>query len=205
MPEYKFFDGDEAYVSTFAFHEHRERAPHLEQEVHQARLKIAAEFAVLAFERHQQFGPVNHALTRLIDLGCGDGGLLSLLKNYAGLVATGYDFAPANVAGWEERGVDAEALNFVKEWPVVPYADVYVMTEVLEHLTDPHQMVRRVKSRGAQLVASSPRYETFASHDECHAWGWDMEGYAAMVTQEGLRIKEHVGTGLFQVLWAVSR
>lgn len=204
MTEYKFFDGDEAHVSTFEFHQYRSRAHHLEEGVHRRRLEIAAEFAILAHERRQD-AVWGQSQTLLTDLGCGDGGLLSLLKDVPNLSANGYDFTPANAAGWQERGVTARPLNFVDFWPVVTYADVYVATEVLEHLTDPHQMVQRIRSRKAQLVASSPRHETVESHDECHAWGWDMAGYAKMIEDEGFMIKEHIGTEIFQVVWAVPQ
>jgi hypothetical protein len=120
-----------------------------------------------------------------------------------GMLVAGYDFQPSNKYGWGERGVSARQLNFVEHWDEVVDADIYVITEVLEHLTDPHEMVRRIYRRGAQIVASSPWTEHAKSHDECHAWAWDMEGYAALLTQAGFRIKEHLKTTMFQVIWGI--
>lgn len=190
--EARLFDGDTPHVSTFEFHEHRERAPHLEQPVHRGRLDAAAGAVLRAC--------VGIDWPVVVDLGCGDGGLLSLLPEH--ITATGFDFQPSNQAGWADRAVIAYGWNFVEQWDEIPQADVYVMTEVLEHLNDPHEMVRRVRRRNAQLVASSPWTETYESHDECHAWAWDMEGYANMIRTAGFKIVEHVTTGMFQVMWA---
>ena len=130
------------------------------------------------------------------------GGFLSLFNDDKYTIAVGYDFQPANAAGWEQRRVHASALNFVEHWDAINWADVYVITEVLEHLTDPHAMVRRIYERGAQLVCSSPWNETYDSHDACHAWAWDRDGYAKMITDAGFDIVAHETWNQFQVVWA---
>jgi hypothetical protein len=104
--------------------------------------------------------------------------------------------------GWTERLVAAFPRNFVDEWDSIPAADVYVMTEVLEHLADPHRMVRRVHNRWAHLIASSPWTETYDSHDECHAWAWDKEGYAKMIADAGFTVHAQMTQGMFQIVWA---
>lgn len=204
MAEYKLFEGSKADVSTFAFHEHRERAPHLEQFVHQSRLKLAADFVREAVDRvddRMQRG------AKVIDLGCGDGGLLSLISRLPFTLPSGYDFQPSNKNGWLERNVIAVQANFVDDFDVIPIpvADVYVMTEVLEHLTDPHDMVKKISARGSQLVASSPWTEHSASHDACHAWAWDEEGYKQLMWQAGFKVVRHETTGMFQVIHAVPK
>ena len=200
MAEYRLFTGDVADVSTFKFHEHRERAPHLEQGVHQSRLRLAADFVREAVDRVETRvgAPAN-----VIDLGCGDGGLLSLISRYPWTNSWGYDFQPSNARGWEERNVKGYALNFVDDFENVGRADVFVMTEVLEHLTDPHGFVKKIRERGAQLIASSPWTEHAGSHDECHAWAWDEEGYEYLMGQGGFTVVRHETTGMFQVIHAV--
>jgi 2-polyprenyl-3-methyl-5-hydroxy-6-metoxy-1,4-benzoquinol methylase len=194
VAEWKCFVDEVAHVSTFEFHEHRERAPHLEQPIHHGRLMMALDFAKR----------VHHpSYTQYVDLGCGDGGLVSELRRHE-LDAYGVDFQPTNVAGWHERNIRGfcTAMNFVEEWHRVPHADVYIATEVLEHLTDPHDMLAKIRARGAKLVCSSPWDETFESHDACHAWAWDMEGYAKLVTDAGFRVVAHEKTYRFQVILA---
>jgi hypothetical protein len=201
MAEYKLFSGDSASVSTYEFHEHRERAPHLEQSVHQGRLHLAADFVREAVDRVEDR---MRQPAKVIDLGCGDGGLLSLISRLPFVIPSGYDFQPSNQRGWDERNVIAYSMNFVEQFDTVPDADIYVMTEVLEHLTDPHGFVKQIAARGMmQLIASSPWTEHAGSHDECHAWAWDQDGYKALMRQAGFNVVRHETTGMFQVIHAV--
>lgn len=199
MTEWKFFEGDVPYVSTAEFHANRERAPHLEQRFHQGRLFRAADFIRQAIS---ELGGEN---IRVSDLGCGDGGLLSLLKDTPSVEAWGYDFAPANIPGWAERGVVARTLDVFgtdRDW--VQTGHVVVMTEVLEHLADPHgELLRLCTPEGPRrIVCSSPFNENDRSHDACHAWAWDLEGYAAMIEGAGWTIERHEQTEMFQVVLA---
>lgn len=201
MAEWKLFDDAVAGVSTFEFHEHRERAPHLEQGVHQGRLHKAYDFVREAVDRVEG-RTMEPAI--VVDLGCGDGGLLSLISRLPWTNSRGYDFQPSNAHGWIERNIKADALNFIERFDEVAEADVYVMTEVLEHLTDPHGFVKKIFERGGQLVASSPFTEHSGSHDECHAWAWDQEGYKQLMWQAGFKVTRHETVGMFQVIHAVK-
>ena len=138
-------------------------------------------------------------------LGCGDGGLLSLAREVF-CDAWGYDFQPSNAAGWAERGVKAYAADvFGADRDTVELGSVVAMTEVLEHLADPHGVLAWVHSRPgvSTLVCSSPVNENGDSHDECNAWAWDAGGYATMVTGAGWTVTDHEIVDLFQVIRAV--
>src|SRR5690242_20241070 len=115
------------------------------------------------------------------DLGCGDGGLLQVLGQDPNLAALGTDIAQAHRSGLAERGVSAEAIDVFNnlENPAIQLGDIVVMTEVLEHLADPHGVLRWLGSRdeAEYIVCSSPWPETLHQHDECHAWAWDLQGY----------------------------
>jgi trans-aconitate methyltransferase len=175
--EYRRFAPGESVVSTAEFHHDRERAPHLEQHAHRDRLLMAQELIDNYFPRS------------VIDLGCGDGGLVSLLKN-SEYGVWGYDFQPSNIAGWIAREVDDICAlgSFIELWNVIPRADLYVLTEVLEHLEEPYEAIRRIVERGAALVCSSPWMEHEGSIDGCHNWAWDMPGYIAMLEACGMRV-----------------
>lgn len=196
MTEHRLFTGDVPHVSTPAFHADRERAAHLEQEAHRPRLVAAAGFVFTASNLH--IGRTRTEPT-LSDLGCGDGGLLSLVQHR--MEAWGYDFAPANATGWAERGVKAEALDvFGADSDQVRFGDITAVTEVLEHIADPHGAVRWIGEHSPFIVASSPWNETPDWHDECHAWAWDTDGYRALIEQGGYRILAHQKVRQFQVV-----
>lgn len=195
MSEWKLFAGDVPYVSTFEYHQHRPRAAHLEQADHRERLQRAAEFLAQAACEHGL--PCTWS-----DLGCGDGGLLSQAQRYF-TAAWGYDFHPASIAAWPERGVRASALDvFGAGKPAACLGDVVSMTEVLEHLADPHGTLAWARQWGSWLVCSSPRTETGDDHAEEHAWAWDTAGYHDMITEAGWKIVRHEDASRFQVVLA---
>jgi 2-polyprenyl-3-methyl-5-hydroxy-6-metoxy-1,4-benzoquinol methylase len=202
VAEWKLFE-DHSHVSTFEFHKHRERAPHLEQSGHKARLNKAAQFV-------QEACLYDGNACSVSDLGCGDGGLLSVVQRFSCVSrAWGYDFQPSNERGWAERGVVAyqvDVFNPSEAERHIEYGRISVTTEVLEHLVNPHGVVRRIAQHSNYMVASSPYDENDVSHDECHSWAWDMEGYRALFENNGWEVKDHVAVDAkFQVLWAVRR
>lgn len=205
MSEWKLFDGERAAVSTAEFHTYRARAPHLEQWAHQGRLYLAQEFVLDAASR------ATHVPVTVSDLGCGDGGLLQLLAASDIVHAYGYDFQPSNAIGWAERNVTGRPVNVFDSGEIinseVDLADIVVMTEVLEHLTRPHDVVREIFEHGVTrfIVASSPWTESDVSHDECHAWAWDQAGYRALFEDAGFTVVRHETTGMFQVIMAEVR
>lgn len=194
--EHRFYPvGETPIVSTREWHAPRERARHREEPGHSARMQRALEYVVDVAGR---------GATSLVDLGAGDGGFLSMVKErLPDLHAWGYDFSPANLVGAKERGVSVYDADFTAE--PVTLAQIMVMTEVLEHLDDPHGQLVMAHIPEAFLVCSSPNGETPEHHDGSHAWGWDMEGYAAMITAAGWDIIAHSIAGSFQVVAAVGR
>lgn len=203
MTEWRLTDEPIPHVSTFDYHKDRERAPHLEQEWHRPRLLQAAEFVRTAARTILADRGTPAAVS---DLGCGDGGLLSIVQHAPGVGRSwGYDFQPSNAQGWLARGVNASSMDvFGADWGRVQVGDIAVMTEVLEHIARPHTVVSLLarKTSARYLVCSSPRNEHPGNHSDCHAWAWDMDGYRSLVEYNGWRVAEHVGVGLFQVILA---
>jgi hypothetical protein len=180
VTEWRLFTaGQRPHVSTLEFHAPRERAPHVDQPGHRPRL-LAAE------QRIREINPAT-----VVDLGCGDGGLLELLGRDPAIPAWGYDFAPANAAGWAERGVTAEARDVFNAHDVPRWGQLAVLTEVLEHLADPHGTLRWIAGHVRWVVASSPRWETGTSHAEEHAWAWDADGYGGLFDAAGWDVLHH--------------
>jgi trans-aconitate methyltransferase len=186
-------DGIPPLMTTAGWYEDRDRAPHLEQAGHRSRLLAASRLACVA----------GHDLgaETLVDLGAGDGGLLQLLgERCPELTTWGYDLSPANVHGaqWERR-VDVTLADFTTMLAHPLGADMAVMTEVLEHLWQPHLVAAWVRTWAKVLICSSPAYETATSHDGVHLWAWDMAGYRAMIEGAGWEVIDHFTVGPFQL------
>lgn len=183
-----FPEGTVPECSTPEWYLQRDRAPHLEEAAHEGRLMLAERMAIDAG------GPV-------VDLGAGDGGLLSRLKA-RGVVGWGYDLQPTNVAGAKERGVGVQLLDVVAHPDAVHWAHTVVCTEMLEHLVDPHGFLEIIAGHAHNLIVSSPAFETVESHYDFHLWCWDIYGYADMIRTAGFEIAEHTLVAGFQVLRA---
>jgi 2-polyprenyl-3-methyl-5-hydroxy-6-metoxy-1,4-benzoquinol methylase len=197
--EWRLFEPDTVPEwTTPGWYAGRERAPHLEQDFHQARLHKAAKFVEQA--------ATDYGLRTVVDLGAGDGGLLSLLKtsDIPGLKAWGYDLQRSNTdAAFAERGVDVYYGDITADH--LEWGQVAVATELLEHLVDPRTFVRRIAEHSKVLVASSPAWETGDSHYEFHTFAWDYDGYRALLDQGGFDVIRHEDAGGFQVALGVQQ
>ena len=189
--EWKLFDSDFSEFTTAKWYEDREAAHHLEQLGHSERLHTSAHYVRQAVDLGAQSA---------VDLGCGDGGLLYLIKDL-GIPSWGYDLMPTNVEyGKNVRGVDVRYTDFNSD--DIEYGDIAIMTETLEHMIDPHKVVRDLPSQ--YLIASSPYNENDVNHYEFHLWAWDNEGYDALIAQGGYKILgKQLVAGWSQVVLAV--
>lgn len=177
-----------AYESTFEFHDGRPAAHHIDEDAHRLRFDKTLEFIT-------SVDPDS-----VVDLGAGDGGLLSRL----GCDSWGYDFHVPNVQyAKQTRNVDVREVNFVENIDSIELGSLVVMTEVIEHLEDPHGVLRALASRGPRMiVCSSPVNETDAFHCEEHVWAWDFEGYEQLLRDSGWEVVRHEVVFPFQVVLA---
>lgn len=190
MTEWRLFTtGTVPEFTTPGWYRGRPRGPHLEQPGHRERLHLTADFVLAQV--------VLRGVESVSDLGCGDGGLLSLIQHDVN--CWGYDISPAAIAGANERGVRASLLD-VMEAP--DFGELSVVTEVLEHLVDPHAYVRRLARHSQFVVASSPYTENDRDHYEFHTWAWDYDGYEKLFRDAGFSIMRHETVQSFQVLAA---
>jgi 2-polyprenyl-3-methyl-5-hydroxy-6-metoxy-1,4-benzoquinol methylase len=168
---------------------------HLDNRVHQARLEVAAAKAIQA-----AFITNTHTI---VDLGAGDGGLLSLLPEPYRTCSYGYEIIADSVRYANDvRDVDVRQRDVLRTG--IPHDGVCVATEMLEHLEDPHRFLRRLhRASVGHLIASSPHSETVDGHHEWnHAWAWDREGYRSMFEETGWTVLDHEDVEWSQLIWA---
>lgn len=179
--EWRLFpEGTIPEYTTPEWYAGRETAPHLEQPGHRERLLTTAEI-VMSF----------HPKT-VVDLGAGDGGLLSLIQSQ-GVRCWGYDLQQTNVdVATQQRGVDVRLFDVVNNVDQLERNDdVMVCTEMLEHLVDPHSFVRALAEKAmGVIVASSPWHENPDNHYEYHTWAWDVAGYRALFEDAGFMVPQ---------------
>lgn len=183
MTEIRFFnEGEVPEWTTPEWYAGRETAPHLEQDGHRERLIATADII-------NALNP-----TSVVDLGAGDGGLLSILNCSN---KWGYDLQQTNVdAACNQRHVDVRLRDVVNgpSKSFISWGQLAVATEMLEHLIDPHGFVRWVfeQKYTNTIVASSPWNEVEGPHYEYHTWAWDMDGFKAMFEAAGFNVTQHV-------------
>lgn len=201
--EAKLFTVDVPEHTTPEWYAERESAPHLEQGAHRGRLELAAQYVQVAHE----FWDVES----LVDLGCGDGGLLQLLLQAPwngfgnNVKAWGYDLQQTNVDAAKANrpsGVDVRFGNVLDD--PIEWGQMANMTEMLEHLIDPHGFLKFVAEHCDTIVCSSPFTETAESHYAFHTWAWDRDGYHALIEGAGFRVVESDTWSMFQVVLATK-
>lgn len=109
------------------------------------------------------------------DLSCGDGAILKGITKLLGLEKTYFgDF----VEGYEFHGPIEETIKRV------PYTDLFVLSETLEHLDDPDFILREIRRVCKYLIITTPDGEWNDANPE-HVWGWDSEEIKGMLVNAG--------------------
>ncbi|NRA56690.1 MAG: class I SAM-dependent methyltransferase [Phycisphaerales bacterium] len=93
---------------------------------------------------------------RVLDFGCGNGGMLSRIKDF-GASPTGLEVNPAAAAMARERGYDV--YPDIEELPDDMTFDAIVSNHVLEHVRDPSSTLERLRRQlvpGGRLILKLP-------------------------------------------------
>lgn len=110
-----------------------------------------------------------HGGQRLLDVGCWDGYLLERIRG-AGLYEElyGVDFVPEGIEAVRAKGFQAQVVDLNHDSLPFPdgHFDGVTMLAVLEHVFDPHAVVRevhRVSRPGGDLVIDVPNVASFTN------------------------------------------
>ena len=92
----------------------------------------------------------------VLDIGCGEGLLLQYLSEVKGIVGYGIDVSEEAVRLAQARGVQAEVAD-IFHWDATQDYDYIILSEVLEHLPNPEEVVIKVRNRFRKaLLVSIP-------------------------------------------------
>jgi hypothetical protein len=106
----------------------------------------------------------------------------------------GYDLLPANVKDAHSKGNSNNIFyqDFITNEVGIEYPNIAICTEVLEHLVNPDEFLKRLLDNGVQyIIASSPDYETPTYHAPFHLWVFNGDSYREMFEQAGWEVVLH--------------
>jgi SAM-dependent methyltransferase len=97
---------------------------------------------------------------KILDAGCGDGGLIKFIQEQTGAKGYGVDISEKGVSLAKKMGVDAKVADLSKK---IPYPnntfDLIIANELIEHLNDPDQFLKeskRILKRRSSLLIGTP-------------------------------------------------
>lgn len=115
-----------------------------------------------AMYRHDQaIRLLSHADGPVLDIGCGDGLFLEMLraKNIEGV---GYDMSEVAIKACTDKGLQAKLMISGKEY-LETSAKTVVLLDVLEHVFEPDKMLLNVAETYSQIVVSVPNFASLPS------------------------------------------
>ena len=98
--------------------------------------------------------------SRVLDLGCGDGAMLSFLQQTRGCTGYGVEIDDANVLACVQRGVNVLQLNLDEGLAVFEDAsfDVVLQVDTLQHLRNAEVMLRETVRVGRMGIVAFPNF-----------------------------------------------
>lgn len=157
----------EAYTPEELAQVYTEPYDHTKWQDHVQRVKFTHEFIKeIITER---------SIYTVADLSCGDGAITLNLPLLSSDMYLG-DIFPNPM--FQYQGAIEDTIS------LIPDVDLFVLSETLEHVDDPLELLRKIRGKADTLVLSTPLGETDDGNPE-HYWGWDLDGIEMLLEESG--------------------
>jgi len=119
--------------------------------------------------RHEILKLISAAPNRVLDIGCGKGGVAKMLRQkYPGLHVVGFDKYVDESFNYSDYFSEFHNLDLLGEWPEIDYTnfDLVLLLDILEHLTDPHVVLlklSKVLKTGTNVIISLPNFHHYSN------------------------------------------
>lgn len=150
---------------------------------------------------------------RVLEVGCGDGAFAAHLARTRGVAVTAVDVSERAVAYARERGVDAHRRDVLAEPFGRDEFDYVVLSEVLEHLPVPEELLAVLRPSAPRVLVSLPntayvfyrvclgllgRFPAqWVVHPSEHLRFWSVTDFRAWAVAQGFRVaREAASNGL---------
>lgn len=135
----------------------------------------------------------------VIDPACGDGSIVLAADRLHGIERAWLsDVSEPSILGLVERLDGSHPLWSISKTPIemaleiVGDYDVIVLTEILEHLWNPDQLLLDAAKKARFLVASSPEMRSGqVDQNPEHLWMFDRDGYRGLLGSNGWRTLQY--------------
>jgi ubiquinone/menaquinone biosynthesis C-methylase UbiE len=151
---------------------------------------------------------------RVLDVGCGTGGLLAYLANRAPILPTGIDLFAGTLPYCRRRGIDSVSVADAIALPFHSATfDFVVAQDVVEHLEDDHAALReihRVCAANAIVLILVPAFDFLWSDRDVqlnHYRRYSVKHIATVVEDNGFDVLHRTYTDmwLLPLLWAAIK
>jgi SAM-dependent methyltransferase len=154
----------------------------------------------------------DHDVSTILDVGCGTGEFLALLRSASAIVGTGFDFNESVVSELPEHGFCG--LKSLDDPAGMASFDAITVFQVIEHVADPHalfdQLDRLLKKSGIYVVAvpdtdGPVRFFRHAVTDNPphHVSRWRRSALIAFAETRRYRVKYITTEWLPRYLWGM--
>ncbi len=93
----------------------------------------------------------------VLDIGCGNSRLLYELKQNKGCGVSGFDVSEVVIDSLKKMGIEGKVFDIENSgFQLSGYYDFIILSETLEHLRDPEDLINRIKEHARCLLISIP-------------------------------------------------